>query len=43
MLAKVSREGWSWKSFIVALRSKSYDKDWEQTARPAGTRPNNYK
>ena len=37
------REGWSWtrafanwrsKSFVVALRSKSYNKDWEQTARP---------
>ena len=31
---KFLREGWTWKSFLVALRSKSYKKDWEQTARP---------
>ncbi len=37
---------WRSKSFVVALRSKCYNKDWEQTARPKGTRPNknyNYK
>ena len=33
------REGWQRKSFVVALRSKSYNKDWERKARPKGARP----
>lgn len=28
------REGRKRKSFIMALRSKSYNEDWERTARP---------
>ena len=30
----IPREGLQRKSFVVALRSKSYNKDWERKARP---------
>ena len=39
MLPTKLREGLQRKSFVVALRSKSYNKDWEWKARPEGTRP----
>ncbi len=34
MVVNPSEANWRSKSFVVALRSKSYNKDWEQTARP---------